>query len=65
MKDRNLQAIEKIDKLLEAYQEKLCSNPTNKPLNEAFDDLIFIKDVLWEDGKEEIHFFNHDKIETE
>jgi hypothetical protein len=59
MKDRNLQAIEKIDKLLEAYQDKLCSNPTNKPLKEAFDDLIFIKDVLWEEGQEEIkHFYS-------
>jgi hypothetical protein len=59
MKDKSLQAIEKIDKLLEAYQERLCSQPNNQALKQAFDDLIFIKDVLWEEGKEEVkHFYS-------
>ena len=51
MDDGILQAIEKIDTLLLAYQSRLKTQPENKSLKAGFDDLYFIKDQLWRVGK--------------
>jgi|DEB0MinimDraft_6_1074348.scaffolds.fasta_scaffold01970_13 hypothetical protein len=51
MDDGILQAIEKIDVLLEAYQARLCTQKDNRSLKQGFDDLWFIKEQLWRVGK--------------
>ena len=51
MDDGILQAIEKIDALLLAYQSRLKTQPENKSLKAGFDDLYFVKDQLWRVGK--------------
>ncbi len=51
MDDGILQAIEKIDTLLLAYQSRLKTQPENKSLKAGFNDLHFVKDQLWRIGK--------------
>lgn len=46
-----LQAIEIVDNILLSYQEKIKKLPDNEKLKQGFKDMIRVRGVLWNLGK--------------